>query len=131
MTFIVDVVMLQMLADPIPYKNPGPKDHGDHVFAILRRWRGSMDLQVVENSFAVSRYILGYVIKDDTARDAAATLQNVFAADGGVCISAQHRHFMLGMPTVQMSREYTYVAFVPSAASPPHVRKVDRWTYVS
>jgi hypothetical protein len=47
--------------------------------AILRRWRASMDLQVVESGHAVARYILGYVLKNDTERDAVARLQQLLA----------------------------------------------------
>eukprot|EP00969_Alexandrium_andersonii_P262533 11605977-Alexandrium_andersonii.AAC.1 len=41
---------------------------------ILRQWRASMDLQVVRDGFAATKYILGYVMKSDT--DSAA--QNRF-----------------------------------------------------
>eukprot|EP00959_Pyramimonas_sp_CCMP1952_P220093 4601641-Pyramimonas_sp.AAC.1 len=109
---------------------------------ILRRWRASMDLQVVESSFAVARYILGYVLKNDTAKDAAAKLQQEVAklprgapvASQGVYrlayMSTQGRvtstfeacHMLLGVPVVRISRDFqwihtgmpeTYSAFVP------------------
>ena len=109
---------------------------------ILRRWRASMDLQVVENSFAVARYILGYCLKNDTQKEAHARLQQLVAkiplqersaaqdiyrlaytsAQGRVTSTFEACHLLLGLPIVRLSREFqwvhtgfpeTYSAYVP------------------
>ena len=101
-----------------------------------------MDLQGVENSFAVARYVLGYVLKNDTARDATARLQQALAriptdgkqtgqdiyrlsytsSSGRVTSTFEACHLLLGLPIVRMSREFqwvhtgrpeTYAAYVP------------------
>lgn len=101
-----------------------------------------MDLQVVENSFAVARYILGYCLKNDTQREAAARLQRLVAkmpldqhnsrndvyklaymsAQGRVTSTFEACHLLLGLAIVRLSREFqwvhtgfpeTYSAYVP------------------
>ncbi|CAK0812778.1 unnamed protein product, partial [Prorocentrum cordatum] len=96
---------------------------------ILRRWRGSMDLQVVENLHAVARYILGYCLKNDTAKDAVGKLNQEIArvpATGPVTSKQLYRlayigtqgrvtstfeacHHLLGLPVVRISREFQWV----------------------
>ena len=101
-----------------------------------------MDLQVVENSFAVARYILGYCLKNDTQKEAHARLQQLVAkiplqersaaqdiyrlaytsAQGRVTSTFEACHLLLGLPIVRLSREFqwvhtgfpeTYSAYVP------------------
>ncbi|CAK0836637.1 unnamed protein product [Prorocentrum cordatum] len=96
---------------------------------ILRRWRGSMDLQVAGSSHAVARYILGYCLKNDTAKDAAGKLNQDIArvpatgpvtskqvnrlayigAQGRVTSTFEACHHLLGLPVVRISREFQWV----------------------
>jgi hypothetical protein len=109
---------------------------------ILRRWRASMDLQVVESGHAVAQYIMGYVLKNETERDAMLRVQHLLATlpatspvqaqtvyrlaymawQGRVTSTFEACHMLLGLPVVRCSRQFqwvhtgqpsTYSAYVP------------------
>ena len=45
------------------WSHAGAEWMGLYNTVLLRRWRASMDLQVVKDGYAVCKYILGYVLK--------------------------------------------------------------------
>ena len=96
---------------------------------ILRRWRASMDLQVVESGHAVAHYILGYVLKNDTEREALLRVQHFLSTlpatspvqaqtiyrlaymtwQGRVTSTFEACHMLLGLPVVRCSRQFQWV----------------------
>ena len=52
---------------------------GQYNIRILRRWRASMDLQVICELTSASRYILGYTFKSEEDRDAQRRMENILA----------------------------------------------------
>ena len=96
---------------------------------LLRRWRCSMDIQLVKDGYAASKYILGYVLKNDTDKasqqrfdeyvknqldSTQATCQTVYKAahvalQGRVTSVNEACHLVLGQPTVLFSRGNTWI----------------------
>ena len=52
---------------------------GQYNIRILRRWRASVDLQVICKLTSASRYILGYTFKSEEDRDAQRRMENILA----------------------------------------------------
>ena len=105
-------------------RRPGGEYMGLYNPVLLRRWRASMDLQLVRDGYAASKYILGYVLKNDTDKasqqrfdeyvknqmdSTQATCQAVYKAahvalQGRVTSVNEACHLVLGQPTVLFSR---------------------------
>ena len=96
---------------------------------LLRRLRASIDLQLVRDGYAASKYIMGYVLKSDTDKmsqdrfdecrekqtaSTDVTPQHVYkaahvATQGRVTSVNEACHLVLGLPTVLFSRGSEWV----------------------
>ena len=123
-------------------RRPCASNMGLYNDIMLRRWRGSMDLQFVRDGYAASKYILGYVLKGDddkqavesfeqhvrdlaenTTVDRQAVYRAAFTATQGRITSVPEAcHLVLGLPVVLISRgnvwvqagePHTWVSHVP------------------
>ena len=55
------------------------KGMGQYNIKILRRWRASMDLQVICELTSASRYILGYALKSEQDQEAQRRVESIVA----------------------------------------------------
>ena len=124
---------------------------GQYNIRILRRWRASMDLQVICELTSASRYILGYTFKSEEDRDAQRRMENILAnltssaagegLDNQKVYKAAHAalqgrttstfeacHLLLGYPIIEFSRDNVWVQVGPpdtwTVWVPKHEEKV-------
>ena len=110
---------------------------GQYNIKILRRWRASMDLQVICELTSASRYILGYALKSEqdqeaqrrvesivasltssTAVDTSLSNQQIYKAahaelQGRTTSTFEACHLLLGFPVVQFSRDNEWIQVGP------------------
>ena len=109
---------------------------GQYNIRILRRWRASMDLQVICELTSASRYILGYTFKSEEDREAQRRMENILAIltsqsagaglDNQKIYKAAHAalqgrttstfeacHLLLGFPIIEFSRDNVWVQVGP------------------
>ena len=110
---------------------------GQYNVKILRRWRASMDLQVICELTSASRYILGYAMKSEQDREAQRRVETIVADlasssnnDAGLSnqqvYKAAHAalqgrttstfeacHLLLGFPIVEFSRDNEWIQVGP------------------
>ena len=110
---------------------------GQYNIKILRRWRASMDLQVICELTSASRYILGYALKSEQDQEAQRRMEKIVAsltssnADGtglgnqqiykAAHAALQGRttstfeacHLLLGFPIVEFSRDNEWIQVGP------------------
>ena len=110
---------------------------GQYNIKILRRWRASMDLQVICELTSASRYILGYALKSEQDQEAQRRMERIVAsltssnADGAglgnqQIYKAAHAalqgrttstfeacHLLLGFPIVEFSRDNEWIQVGP------------------
>ncbi|CAE7890913.1 pfh1, partial [Symbiodinium necroappetens] len=113
------------------------KGMGQYNIKILRRWRASMDLQVICELTSASRYILGYALKSEqdqeaqrrvesivasltssSAADASLSNQQIYKAahaalQGRTTSTFEACHLLLGFPVVQFSRDNEWIQVGP------------------
>eukprot|EP00439_Symbiodinium_sp_Y106_P007136 s9091_g1.t1 len=113
------------------------KGMGQYNIKILRRWRASMDLQVICELTSASRYILGYALKSEqdqeaqrrvesivasltssTAADTSLSNQQIYKAahaalQGRTTSTFEACHLLLGFPVVQFSRDNEWIQVGP------------------
>ena len=109
---------------------------GQYNITILRRWRASMDLQVICELTTASRYILGYAFKSEedfaAARRMQAIIEKLAASAGKESLNAQQVykaahaalqgrttssfeacHLLLGFPVIEFSRDNVWIQVGP------------------
>ena len=113
------------------------KGMGQYNIKILRRWRASMDLQVICELTSASRYILGYALKSEqdqeaqrrvesivtsltssSTADASLSNQQIYKAahaalQGRTTSTFEACHLLLGFPVVQFSRDNEWIQVGP------------------
>ena len=118
----------------------GDNMFGQYNIKILRRWRASMDLQVICELTSASRYILGYSFKSEEDLAARRRMESILTSlaasrndHGGTSLSSQQVykaahaalqgrttstfeacHLLLGFPIVEFSREHVWVQVGPA-----------------
>lgn len=110
-------------------RREGASFMGLYNAVILRWWRASMDLQLVRDGYAASRYILGYVLKSEAdvaaqrrfedsisqlLDDVKVDRQEVYRASyialqGRVTSVPEACHLVLGLPVVMFSRANRWI----------------------
>ena len=125
------------------------KGMGQYNIKILRRWRASMDLQVICELTSASRYILGYALKSEQDQEAQRRVESIVArltsssvADASLSnqqiYKAAHAalqgrttstfeacHLLLGFPVVQFSRDNEWIQVGPPETWTLSVPKYD------
>ena len=125
------------------------KGMGQYNIKILRRWRASMDLQVICELTSASRYILGYALKSEQDQEAQRRVESIVArltsssvADASLSnqqiYKAAHAalqgrttstfeacHLLLGFPIVQFSRDNEWIQVGPPETWTLSVPKYD------
>ncbi|CAK9074946.1 unnamed protein product [Durusdinium trenchii] len=111
---------------------------GQYNVEMLRRWRASMDLQVISDVSNASRYILGYAFKSEEDQAAARRMEAIIAnltannddntlnnqqvykaahaaLQGRTTSTFEACHLLLGYPVVQFSRDNVWIQAGPPA----------------
>ncbi|CAE7243226.1 pfh1 [Symbiodinium sp. KB8] len=110
---------------------------GQYNIKILRRWRASMDLQVICQLTSASRYILGYAMKSEQDKEAQQRVESIVinltsgsnkeagmgkqqvykaahaALQGRTTSTFEACHLLLGFPIVEFSRDSQYIQVGP------------------
>ncbi|CAE7842296.1 prmt1, partial [Symbiodinium microadriaticum] len=110
---------------------------GQYNIKILRRWRASMDLQVICELTSASRYILGYAMKSEQDKEAQRRVESIVinltsgsnreagmgnqqvykaahaALQGRTTSTFEACHLLLGFPIVEFSRDNQYIQVGP------------------
>jgi len=126
------------------------KGMGQYNIKILRRWRASMDLQVICELTSASRYILGYALKSEQDQEAQRRVENIVASltssaaaadnslsnqqiykaahaalQGRTTSTFEACHLLLGFPIVQFSRDNEWIQVGPPETWTLSVRKYE------
>ena len=110
---------------------------GQYNIKILRRWRASMDLQVICELTSASRYILGYALKSEQDQEAQRRVERIVASltsshangaslgnqqiykaahaalQGRTTSTFEACHLLLGFPVVEFSRDNEWIQVGP------------------
>ena len=112
-------------------KTKADKNMGQYNITILRRWRASMDLQVICELTSASRYILGYAMKSEQDRESQRRVESIIAnltsgnnevmgnqqvykaahaaLQGRTTSTFEACHLLLGFPVVEFSRDNQWI----------------------
>ena len=122
---------------------------GQYNEAILRYWRASMDLQVISGLTNTSKYVLGYCFKSEEDLKAKKRIDAIMeeflrdlhrsdlttnevyqaahaATQGRTTSTFEAAHYLLGFPTVMVSRDNEWIQVGPPATwtlTVPHMEE--------
>ena len=112
-------------------KTKADENMGQYNITILRRWRASMELQVICELTSASRCILGYAMKSEHDRESQRRVESIIAnltsgnnegmgnqqvykaahaaLQGRITSTFEACHLLLGFPVVEFSRDNQWI----------------------